>query len=224
MILVYKGYIEEYASRDQIKVRIPSLHGIKDEVGSLTTDELPNCSICSLPNCQYELSKDDVVFVTFERYNYGMPIIIGFLDIKSNSQSDIQLREVEVNNKTVLPINTSIGEVSADSINCLKDLDVNINDYIKSTNPTYILDLTEYSSGDTIPVSILNAIPDNAFIYCKAFGGYGVERYFPLIEKTTIHIDEVTTYDNMEEYPKYNYVFGSILGIVRITGGIYNVD
>ena len=220
--MIVKGIIESVIDKEHLKVRIPFLNGLKAQVDSTPTVDLPDSVICQMPGVNIEVSVGDVVWIAFENSRWELPVIIGFLDVESKIKSKISYKadDIEVQTKAKLPANTSIGNATAQAISCLEGLEINLGDYMRNTMPLYNLDLTDYSVGDRIPAEILAAIPDNAMIIATALSDSGSIQYYPLVEKTKIKQTDDSFSNELINVPQYNYVFANMYGVINITGQV----
>lgn len=123
---MYKGIIESVQQKSAI-VRIPEFNKIDGAVGSTPSNELSKSIICTLPGYIPNLRAGDVVLVAFENFDPAKPIIMGLLytDKVSSCLPDIYAGSVNVSVNGILPEDTSIGEVTPESIKCLLGLERN---------------------------------------------------------------------------------------------------
>ena len=219
--MIVKGIIESVVDRNNIKVRIPFLNGLKDQVDSTPTEDLPNATICQLPNVNYKLATGDVVWVNFENTRWEEPVIVGFLNIEQNTKTSYIAEELEVTQQAKLPHDTKIGDVEAESLNCLKGLNVDLAPYFANNMQVYPLDLTEYdvysSSPQQIPLSVIQSIPRDAFIVAVTLSPQGSLIYWQLLERSLI--SQSTADDSQYDNPYYDYIFFNPYGLLKIEGG-----
>lgn len=211
--MIVKGIVESVENRNNIKVRVPFLNGASNQADSTPTDDLPNCTICQLPNLSMQLNIGDIVWLSFENAQWDKPVIIGFLDIAQKSKVSPVVDSITVDTNARLPYETNIGDVSPQSIACLTGLNQNIADYMANNTSVYTLDLTDYRDGDYIPESVLWLIPENAYIIAKTESSAGTYRYYNLLEKTRISQSNDSTGDIPTQY---NYIFASAYGLLKI--------
>ena len=176
-----------------------------------------------MPGVNISFNIGDVVWLEFENTRWESPVIVGFLDIEDKAKSKISYKADSINVETEakLPDKTSIGKVSSKSINCLEGLTENVADYMRKNMILYHLDLTGYESGDIIPLSIMNNIPNDAMIVATVSDGDGAIWYYSLIQKTEIGQTDFNDSNQITRVPAYNYVFANTLGsIIKITGRV----
>lgn len=123
---MYKGIIEAI-SGNTATVRIPELNKIDGAVGATPSNELATSVICTLPGYIPNLRVGDIVIVGLENFNVAKPIILGLLfnDNVKNRQPDIFAGSINVSVNATLPKDTTIGEVSAATIEHLIGLESN---------------------------------------------------------------------------------------------------
>lgn len=123
---MYKGIIESI-SGNTATVRIPELNKIDGAVGATPSNELATSIICTLPGYIPNLRVGDIVIVGLENFNVANPIILGLLfnDNVQNRQPDIFAGSINVSVNATLPKDTTIGEVSAATIEYLIGLESN---------------------------------------------------------------------------------------------------
>lgn len=126
--MLTKGVIEKIISPYKAKVRLPVYDSLKDVNYSTSTENLSEATVCSLPNCDFALNVGDVVFVSVEDNDFHKPVIVGFLysQNKALTQVDAKLNSLEVITDTKLSSETTIGKVSAESIQSLYGVKENI--------------------------------------------------------------------------------------------------
>lgn len=221
--MIVKGIVERATDRNDIKVRIPFLNGLASQVDSTPTDDLPNAALCQLPNANIKLEVGDIVWVNFENTRWESPVIVGFLNIEQKSQMSFIGDSTEISVSAKLPRDTQIGEVSAESIDCLRGLETNLHDYFQNNMQVFPLDLTAYDNGDTIPLSVIQSIPQDAYIIATTLSNSGTVRYWNLAEKSEVSQGTVNTSDYPQQ-PQYDYLFYSPFGYLKIIGRKMTVE
>lgn len=219
--MIVKGIVESIENRNSIKVRVPFLNGAAVQADSTPTDDLPNCTICQLPNLNMQLAIGDVVWLGFENAQWDKPVILGFLDINQKSEISPVVNSIDISHTANLPYETTIGNVLPESIACLTGVKDNIADYMANNTITYMLDLTSYHSGDYIPESVLQGIPEDAYIIAKIQSTAGTYRYYNLLEKTQISQSDLS---NQVIPLQYNYVFYNMYGILKIESRVVVIE
>ena len=218
--MIVKGIVESFENRNNIKVRVPFLNGASSQADSTPTSDLPNAVLCQLPNLDLQLAIGDIVWLGFENAHWDKPVILGFLDIAQQSKISPVADSITINQNAILPHETTIGQVSANSIACLTGVTENIADYMANNTGVYTLDLTGYSDGDYIPESVLWLIPENAYIIAKIQSNAGTYRYYNLLEKTIISNSD----ESDGTIPtQYNYIFANAYGLLKIESQIVSI-
>ena len=131
--MLAKGIVEEILSPYSIRVRIPTIHGIKSSNTSTPTSKLGCGPICTLPHCDINLQVNDVVIVGFENNDYNKPIVLGvmYMSRASSTMAELELETLKVNTSVNLPYNTTIGNVTPERLDKLahitEDVQVQLN-------------------------------------------------------------------------------------------------
>lgn len=115
--MVTKAIIEGIISDYEVTVSIPLLETTSSEA-----------LICTLPQGRFIPKIGDVVFVAFEDYDIGRPVVIGCLFKESGniSEESLNLADLNVSSTTKLSKQTTIGEVKYTELQCLKGLTDNL--------------------------------------------------------------------------------------------------
>ena len=137
-MILTKGIIEEVVSPYKAKVRLPVYHGIRTDNYSVQTKDLPEASLCAMPNCDYALNVGDIVYCSVEDNDFTKPVIMGFLYKQDKAQTsvDMNVNSLGVVTNTNLPEDTAIGKVNPDSIQSLLGIGGNIQRTISNINNT----------------------------------------------------------------------------------------
>lgn len=126
--MLTKGIIEDIIDPYHVKVRIPIFDRMSSSSLHIEDTDLNEALICSLPHCDLNIQRGDIVFIGFEDNDFSKPIVLGYL-YRSNMTStycDLILNSLVVNIDAKLPVNTQIGSVTANEIKCLTGLKENI--------------------------------------------------------------------------------------------------
>ncbi len=165
----------------------------------------------------YKLHTGDIVWLNFENTKWESPVIVGFLDIKQDTTVSYKAEEIEVTQQAILPTDTKIGDVDSESLSCLKELRTELAPYFANSMQVYPLDLTSYKVNDVIPLSVMQSIPDTAFVIATTLSDSGSLVYWQLVERSEIQYGETnaSAYDN----PQYDYSFyNPVYGVLQIKG------
>lgn len=112
--MLTRAYVEEidYQSA-KLRVRIPTLNGIKESTTSTPSDQLEWASMLQIPGLDIEYKIGDVVVVSFEDNDLSSPIVLGFLKLSENSgrspTSRLHITSVDlaVTDNVMLPTNVT---------------------------------------------------------------------------------------------------------------------
>lgn len=126
--MITKGIVEDIVDEYRVRVRMPFIDSVKDTQQATPTELLSIATICTLPNEHPNLHIGDIVFIGFEDYDIGKPIILGLLFKSTASESyiDLIIRNLTVNSNCSLPWNTSIGEITPNELKSLSGIESNI--------------------------------------------------------------------------------------------------
>lgn len=110
--MLTRAYVEEvdYINA-KLRVRIPTLNGIKDSTASTPSHQLEWASMLYIPGVDIEYKVGDVVVVSFEDNDLSSPIVLGFLKLAQGSTKvptsrlHITSVDLQVTNDVVLPTN-----------------------------------------------------------------------------------------------------------------------
>ena len=132
--MLTKAYVEEIVDNYRVKVRIPIFNGLDSSPNATPTEQLSISPICAIPGGKYNYSVGDIVFVTFEDNDLGRPVILGqlYADIDNQGLASLTLDSLEVKQSATLPSDTSIGNVSAESIKNLQGIRLPVQQQIDS--------------------------------------------------------------------------------------------
>lgn len=125
--MVVRGLVEAISDNTHVKVRIPKLNKSENAVGATPTSELATAVISAPPGYHPKIRRGDAVIVAFENDDEGSPIVLGLLfNPNSKTKADAVLDSLEVAVNAVLPVETTIGELSSDNIATLIGVRENI--------------------------------------------------------------------------------------------------
>lgn len=126
--MITKGIIEDIISQYEVVVRIPILDSISEYSEATHSHNLSTAFMCIPPRLRFVPQIGDVVIIGFEDNDRGKPIIIGCLFKESGnlSQSDLELRNLEVSSSAKLSKQTTIGDVNYEQIKYLQGLGENV--------------------------------------------------------------------------------------------------
>ena len=130
--MITKAIVEDASDRYSVKVRIPFYDRASVAPRRVLDEDLPQASICTLPNSGLNVRKGDIVFVSFEDDDIGRPVIVGCLytDKVSDTGANIFAETLRVATNAKLPKSTSIGDVSSKELQRLKGVSDNIQGQI----------------------------------------------------------------------------------------------
>lgn len=137
--MITRAIVEEINPiNGKAKVRIPIFHGSSFSTTSTPKNDLPEATICVLPNETPNINIGDVVIVGFEDWDSSRPIILGYLHGASPyiTRCGIKLDSVDVSTSAKFPSDTSIGEVTQKEISFLSGLVGNIQNQINQLSAT----------------------------------------------------------------------------------------
>ena len=140
--MLTKAIIVEIVTKYQAKVRIPLYNKAQGTASATPDDSLPIATMCTLPGMYPNYQKGDVVWVGFEQNIFTQPVILGLL-YRSNmgaSTTDIIVNNITATSSATFPNVTNIGNVTADNIQTLTDVNGSIQeqlDTIRSSSGVY---------------------------------------------------------------------------------------
>lgn len=110
-------------------IRIPSVHKAENSPGSTPNNELPIAKISTSVGISPTFRKGNIVIIDDE----SDPVIIGVLfnDLSSEIESDGKFCSLEVKHSCKLSKETSIGNVSSESLSYLEGLEDNLPEKLK---------------------------------------------------------------------------------------------
>jgi len=139
--MIARGIVEKIHSPSKVAVRVPSFDKSKTAFNRTLTDDLGVATICTLPNFIPNVRVGDCVFVGFEHNDISSPVILGYLYTEESTETkqDAFVESINVNSNAKLPMDTTIGDVTANEIQQLHGINTNIQRCL-----TYILDEIEH--------------------------------------------------------------------------------
>ena len=138
--MITKAIVEQIIDDNSVKIRIPILDKVSSS--SLGT-EISSCQIaheCTIPNFRYNFNVGDIVFIDFEENNIDSPVIIGYLYGVDNSYPSGEASSISIENSSVLPEQTKIGNIEPSEIKCLENTKSNIQQDINSIKSNDVAD------------------------------------------------------------------------------------
>lgn len=153
--MVTKAYVIEQSKTNSnlYKIRIPCLHGISGGQHATPDKELPYAQVITLPAASNVVHPGDCVLVGFDTNDEGVPVILGhlFTENYNNEPIDLTLRRLNFDDRESmrnvcvanLPYNTTIGDITKDNLNCLKGLNMNVQQAFQGNSFQMALGNTE---------------------------------------------------------------------------------
>ena len=123
-----RAIIEEIVDRYHVRVRIPEYNGLQGRDRGTPTSELGVATICCPPGHVPNYRVGDIVFVSYERGNIAMPVVLGLISGANShyTSSDINADSLNININCNLPKDTSIGDIKASELQNLSGARNNI--------------------------------------------------------------------------------------------------
>lgn len=144
--MVVRGLVEAISDNTHVKVRIPKINKSENAIGATPSSELATAVISTPPGYSPKIKRGDAVIVAFENDDESSPVILGLLFNPNNkTKADAVLDSLQVAVNAVLPVETTIGELSSDNIatligireNIQIQLDRIVNNINDNTNKIY---------------------------------------------------------------------------------------
>lgn len=144
--MVVRGLVEAISDNTHVKVRIPKINKSENAIGATPSSELATAVISAPPGYSPKIRRGDAVIVAFENDDDSSPVILGLLfNPNSKTKADAVLDSLQVAVNAVLPVETTIGELSSDNIatligireNIQIQLDRIVNNINDNTNKIY---------------------------------------------------------------------------------------
>ena len=157
--MITKAVIKEIVSEYEVKVYIPLLHSAPITGNNIINDKLDknllvSAFICCSPKARFIPKINDIVFLAFEDYNLGNPIIIGCLFKESGNLSniDMNITNLSVEASTKLSQTTTIGDITYKELYSLKNMQTNIDqELLEIKQRLYILEHPELQTTEEQP-------------------------------------------------------------------------
>ena len=127
--MIVRGIVES-KFKNQAKVRIPVFDKVYTAALGVDYDSLSTAAICVPPKFKMDIKSGDLVYVLFEENNKQKPVIIGYMFNENNSTSSANVLDLSAETSVVFSENTSIGDVTNDSIKFLEGIDKNLQEII----------------------------------------------------------------------------------------------
>ena len=126
--MINKAIVERFIDENHVQVRIPRIHKIDDAIGATPKEELPVATICAPAGIFPTYNIGDIVLVAYDNNDYGSPVIVGSLrgSVDRPSRCEIITTNLTVDQTARFPVETSIGEVSSESLQYLSGVDDNV--------------------------------------------------------------------------------------------------
>ena len=113
--MLTRAYVEEvdYINA-KLRVRIPTLNGVKDSATSTPPNQLEWASILQIPGVELKYEVGDVVIVGFEDNDLSFPIVLGFLKLADGSTKTAKDRlfltavDLTVSGNVILPAHIKV--------------------------------------------------------------------------------------------------------------------
>ena len=151
-----RAYVTQILDPHHVVVRIPTLNKYDKASGATPDHELSTAIVAAPSGTHVEFSVGDAVLVDFEVEDLSKPVIVGslFNQKTKNQQNVFEVNQLKVGAESTLPENTSIGEVSKDSIRLLRGLELDEAetlqsrlDAVKDTQETHTKNISENKQG-----------------------------------------------------------------------------
>lgn len=126
--MIERGIIEEVIDSYTVRVRIPSVDRVATSTIHTASNNLRQAVVSALPGVVLHLSVGDVVIVDIPDRSSSSGTILGYLyrpetrDFKCDALFDT----LSVQSASILPKNTTIGDVTSSEIRCLHGVSSNI--------------------------------------------------------------------------------------------------
>lgn len=132
--MITKAIVEQIVDSYNIRVRIPIIDRTAKSSIHTSTENLNVATICTVGGCSPNLRVGDVVIVALDDTLEENVVILGscYRDTPSYTYSDIIHNQLDVRVKCTLPEETTIGNVSAESLKHLSGAKDNLQRQITS--------------------------------------------------------------------------------------------
>lgn len=203
--MITKAMVEQVLSEHSVKVRIPILDKVTNASTGTPINNNQIATECVLPNFNYNFKIGDIVFVDFEENNMDSPVILGYLTNTSEQRTDGALLSIDVENKSVLPKDTSIGKVTGEELQYLNGITFNIQNEINSiNNNTFSLTIKEIGENIKDLDSKLNDISDTT----------------ASITSSCTDVSNIVLEENSDFYNKFHAVRNNLESVLNKIGSI----
>lgn len=139
-----RAIIEQVIDKAHVRVRIPEYNDVAGTDNATPVNELSIATVCCLPGSNPSYKVGDIVYVTFERGNIEMPVVVGLLygATTSYTASDLEGDSLSIKVNCELPQDTCIGNVTSKNIshlaNCRNNIQRQIDVIVERINAIII--------------------------------------------------------------------------------------
>ena len=132
--MITKAIVQGIESDYKVKVRIPLFDSTSNFKQAVSTDNLSEAIICTLPKCTFTPTIGDIVIVGFEDFDIGKPIILGclFKETSNLSNMDLNVQCLTANSTVKLSEDTTIGDITYKDLKELVELKNNFQSILDS--------------------------------------------------------------------------------------------
>ena len=136
--MIARAIVERVLSPYLFKVRIPLLDRMNDSSVNTKTVSLNEAVVCTLPGCDPNIHVGDVVFVSNDETEDDWTIL-GYLYRARSTDTlcNLKLNELTVADSATLPVNTTVGDVTAEQLQYVEGTTSNIQQQIDSVVKQY---------------------------------------------------------------------------------------
>lgn len=126
--MITKAIVEKVLDPYSIRIRVPQIDRVTSSSVHTADEDLDVALVCTLPGCHPNIKPGDIVFVSLDDTDEDRAVILGYLYRTKETETycDLVLSKLKVLNEAKLPLQTSIGNVSAANIACLEGMNDNI--------------------------------------------------------------------------------------------------
>lgn len=139
--MVTYGKVEQLVDKHSVRVRIPLLNGAEGVQGQTPSDQLPIATFQVAPGTLPNFKVGDIVVVQFNDREQYQPVVLGNLSCENTDKygglSDIKALSLNVTQQTRLGQDTSIGDVTANDIQQLKGIRLNVQQQIDNSSRVF---------------------------------------------------------------------------------------
>lgn len=130
--MIRRAIVEKVLTNYLVKVRIPEVDRSLTSSLNVSTDNLGEMTVCTPPGYKPYIKVGDIVIVSYDEFNPDQSVILGYLfrEQPVNTLSDADLNSLAVLSEATLPLETSIGNVKSNELQCLVGLNENVQKQI----------------------------------------------------------------------------------------------